>query len=149
MFKFKGRYGNVLPAANDYSASLIGNDSANVAGGNVAALRAGQRVLRDDKVIGLFPEGELTLDGKMQPLQPGAAAIACRSKAWIQPVYIAGNYPTWPKGAKRPKLGKVTVYFGKPFKPISYAKHRREAVNKTTQQIESAIHKLRDAHDKK
>lgn len=116
-------------------------------GGNTAALRAGKHVLLMDRALALFPEGQLSLDGKMQELQPGAAAIACRSNAWIQPAYIEGNFGTWTKGRRYPLPGRVTIRFGKPFKPVIVEDSRRESVRQTTAKIEQAIHTLRDKKD--
>jgi len=50
------------------------------------------RLLRDDKVIGIFPEGTRSKDGVIRKFHPGVAMIALRTKVPVIPVYISGDY---------------------------------------------------------
>ena len=44
----------------------FGTIPVNRSGTDIAAVRAALRVLKDEKVIGLFPEGRISLTGEMQ-----------------------------------------------------------------------------------
>lgn len=41
-----------------------------------AALRFSASLLREGEVVGIFPEGQLSEDGELQPIKPGVALIA-------------------------------------------------------------------------
>jgi long-chain acyl-CoA synthetase len=60
----------------------------------------------------LFPEGERTQDGHLLPLQPGLGLIVQELGIPVVPVRIDGLYEIFPRGARWPKRGKVTVTFG-------------------------------------
>ncbi len=49
-------------------------------------------LLRQGKVVGVFPEAYLSRDGRMQDFKPSFAYIALKSGAPIIPVYCAGRY---------------------------------------------------------
>jgi 1-acyl-sn-glycerol-3-phosphate acyltransferase len=60
-------------------------------------LKAGQAVL-------MFPEGERTRTGEVQPLKPGVLLLIKRMAAPIVPVGIAGAFDALPRVRKWPKL---------------------------------------------
>jgi long-chain acyl-CoA synthetase len=62
----------------------------------------------------LFPEGERTLDGHLLPLQPGLGIMVQELGIPVVPVRIDGLFEIFPRGARWPKRGKVTVTFGAP-----------------------------------
>ncbi len=74
----------------------------------VKRLRGGEKVL-------LFPEGARTLDGKLQPAQPGVGLIAVKSRAVIQPVRIFGARDALPRGSGKMKMTSITVVIGDAF----------------------------------
>ncbi len=86
----------------------------------VEKLQAGGAVL-------IFPEGERTWKGPMQPLKPGIHLLIKRAPAPIIPVGIAGAYEAYPRTAKFPflsplflpanKKGPVAVSIGRPLDP--------------------------------
>jgi len=61
----------------------------------IARLEAGHPVL-------VFPEGERTHDGKMQPLKAGIALLFKRVRVPILPAGIVGAYQAWPRWRKYP-----------------------------------------------
>jgi len=94
----------------------------------IAQLQKGRAVL-------VFPEGERTLTGRMNPLKPGVHLLIKRSLAPVIPVGIAGAYDAYPRRAKYPKLSPlflpatkaaVAVSIGKPLDPHRYAALPRE-----------------------
>ena len=46
-------------------------------------------MLSEGHILGIFPEGRRTTDGKMGPFMPGAAMIAVRTNAPMIPIYIS------------------------------------------------------------
>ena len=58
---------------------------------NRDALRAAGQVLKEGRMLGMFPEGKRSTDGVMQPAQYGSALIAYHNKVPILPVGISGT----------------------------------------------------------
>ena len=56
---------------------------------DLTAVKTAFRVLSDGGILGIFPEGRRTTDGKMGPFMPGAAMIAVRTNAPMVPIYIS------------------------------------------------------------
>lgn len=80
-----------------------------------AALQAGIEVLGAGGVIGLYPEGTRSPDGRLYRGRTGVARLALRSRAPVVPVGLIGSREVMPKQAKFPKLwGSVKVNFGRP-----------------------------------
>jgi len=78
-----------------------------------AAMRKSYQLLQDRQIVGLFPEGSRSKNGKLQKAYHGAALIAARSGVPILPVAIAGPY----------RLFKpLDVFIGPPFvlPPLTY-----------------------------
>jgi 1-acyl-sn-glycerol-3-phosphate acyltransferase len=78
------------------------------------ALRRAFEVLREGRVLGMFPEGKRSLSYQLQEAQPGSALIAARSGASILPVGISGSEQVKGIGfiLHRPR---ITVTIGRPF----------------------------------
>jgi 1-acyl-sn-glycerol-3-phosphate acyltransferase len=64
----------------------------------------------------IFPEGGRSPDGWGQDHRAGAAWLATRTGRVVVPVHVAGTGRILPKGATRPRRGKVTVTFGRPIR---------------------------------
>jgi 1-acyl-sn-glycerol-3-phosphate acyltransferase len=77
------------------------------------ALRTMIQVLRGGGKLVMFPEGTRSRNGRMGRLRPGAAAVACRCKVPILPVYIDGTYEAWSRHAPLPRPARVRAAFGK------------------------------------
>jgi len=80
-------------------------------GGDREALRAGLKVLKDGNVLGLFPEGTRSKDGKLGKGQPGAGFFALRSTAAVVPCAIIGPYKSF---------RTLRVVYGKPINMEEY-----------------------------
>jgi long-chain acyl-CoA synthetase len=74
-------------------------------------------VLKEGKAICLFPEGGRTFDGKLLPFKKGVGILSMELDAPLVPTLIEGTFEVLPRGAIRPKLGKIKVTFGKPIHP--------------------------------
>ena len=79
------------------------------------SLRVPIRRLQDGFFVCLFPEGERTWDGQMNPLRPGFSALLRRVDVPIVPVGIAGAHEAYARGEKLPRLsGRIRVVYGPP-----------------------------------
>lgn len=80
-----------------------------------AALHSGVEVLAEGGVLGLYPEGTRSPDGRLYRGRTGVARLALRSRAPVVPVGLVGSREVMSKQSKIPKLwGRVTVKFGEP-----------------------------------
>jgi 1-acyl-sn-glycerol-3-phosphate acyltransferase len=93
--------------------------------------------LRLGKAVLVFPEGERTPHGRMQPLKPGVQLLIKRAMAPILPVGIAGAYEAWPRWRKYPmpaplfmpaSARTLAVSIGKPLDAARLAALPREQV---------------------
>lgn len=80
-----------------------------------SALDAAAGVLEAGGVLGVYPEGTRSIDGRLYKGRTGVARLALRSGAPVVPVGIAGSMQIMPKRARFPKpWGRLTVRFGQP-----------------------------------
>lgn len=83
-----------------------------------AALDAGKLVLDHDGLLGIYPEGTRSPDGRLHKGRTGPARMAQATDAFVVPVGLIGSDKVMPKKAKLPRLsGKVLVRFGEPMPP--------------------------------
>jgi len=80
-----------------------------------AALREAVERLRQGHVLGIFPEGTRSPDGRLGPAEKGFALLARQTGAPIVPVAIEGTNRILPKGAKWPHRHHVRITIGTPF----------------------------------
>ncbi|RCV55289.1 lysophospholipid acyltransferase family protein [Marinitenerispora sediminis] len=80
-----------------------------------AALRTGLKVLRQGKLLGIYPEGTRSPDGKLYRGRTGVARLALESGAPVVPMAMINVDKIMPPGRTVPKLGiRPKVVFGKP-----------------------------------
>lgn len=78
------------------------------------ALSKSAELLRQGKVLVIFPEGGRTPTGRLRPGKPGIGLLVAQTKCPVVPVYIQGTYEVLPPEASWPKFRSVTVTFGAP-----------------------------------
>ena len=80
-----------------------------------AALQAGVECLEAGGVLGLYPEGTRSPDGRLYRGRTGVARLALSSGCPVVPVGLVGSRDVMPKEAKLPRLrGKVIARLGSP-----------------------------------
>jgi 1-acyl-sn-glycerol-3-phosphate acyltransferase len=80
-----------------------------------AALRTGMRVLREGNVLGIYPEGTRSPDGRLYKGKTGVARLALMSRVPVIPWAMVHTFEMMPPGHPLPKLGiRPGVRFGKP-----------------------------------
>lgn len=80
----------------------------------IRALQASARVLRDGKVLCLFPEGERSASGTVRPFRKGTGILVRELKIPVLPAVISGAFEAWPRGQTVPRVHPLRVRFGPP-----------------------------------
>ncbi len=96
------------------------------------ALRKGLGILKDGKVLGLFPEGTRSKTGEMGKGLAGAGFFALRSEAHVVPCAIIGPYKAFKK---------LKVVYGKPI-DMGSIKEKKLNAEQATDLIMGEIQKL-------
>ena len=87
------------------------------AGGEASerALRTGLRVLAQGNLLGIYPEGTRTPDGRLYRGKTGVARLALEGRAPVIPCAMLGTYDLQPPGTVMPRLRfRPGARFGKP-----------------------------------
>jgi 1-acyl-sn-glycerol-3-phosphate acyltransferase len=79
-----------------------------------AAITTGVRILREGHMLGIYPEGTRTADGRLYRGKTGVARMALEAQAPVIPVAMIGTYEIQPPGRVRPAIRRVGVVFGDP-----------------------------------
>lgn len=112
----KGR----LTAAFFRSAGQIPVDRSGKDAGQ-AALREGLGVLSKGELLGIYPEGTRSHDGRLYKGKVGVAAMALGAAVPVVPCAMVGTFEIQPPGQKIPKIRRVTIRFGRPLDFSRYA----------------------------
>src|SRR5436305_3517771 len=79
-----------------------------------AALNTAERLLKQGKLLGMYPEGTRSPDGRLYKGKTGLARLALHTGVPVIPVAMIGTNKVNPPGTSMLRFGKVTVRFGKP-----------------------------------
>src|SRR5881397_4406119 len=79
-----------------------------------SALKALIRVLKAGNAALVFPEGSRTLDGHLQPAEPGLGLVIAKTLAPVVPMRIFGAHEALPRGGGRLRFVPITVVIGEP-----------------------------------
>lgn len=70
---------------------------------DLSTFKKSLKVLKNDGVLGIFPEGTRVKEIDLENAKPGVGLIALKSKTTVLPVFIEGNYKPF---------SRINVYFG-------------------------------------
>ena len=73
------------------------------------------RAIREGNTLVLFPEGRLTCNGKSCPITPGTADLVRKLGVPVYTITAEGAGKTFPKWAKKPRIGRIDVRLRKLF----------------------------------
>ncbi len=79
-----------------------------------AALRTGTRILAQGDLLGLYPEGTRSPDGRLYRGKTGVARMALEAGVTVIPVAMIDTEKIQPVGRLRPRIMRVGVRFGRP-----------------------------------
>jgi len=88
----------------------------------IEAMQGSAYILKHNKALCIFPEGERSIDGEVKEFKKGIGIIAKELNAPLVPVYINGAFKAWPRTQKFPKLHPISIKFGSPVAPDVLAK---------------------------
>ncbi len=110
-------------------------------GGDRSALKALIRSLRANHGTLVFPEGSRTLDGNLQPPQPGIGFVIAKTLAPVVPMRIFGARQALPRGGGRLRFCRITIVVGEPlyFTAADLAGNNREVYPRLSQRVMDAI----------
>jgi len=94
----------------------IGQVPVDRAGGKASAtaLRSGLEVLERGDLLGIYPEGTRSPDGRLHRGKTGVARLALEAKVPVIPVVMIGTEHMQPPGRIIPKIMRPGVRFGAP-----------------------------------
>ncbi|MFE6622837.1 lysophospholipid acyltransferase family protein [Streptomyces sp. NPDC008086] len=132
----KGR----LTAAFFRSAGQIPVDRTGKEAGQ-AAIREGLGVLSKDELLGIYPEGTRSHDGRLYKGKVGVAVMALKAGVPVIPCAMIGTFEAQPPGKVIPNLHPVTIRFGKPLDFSRYAgmENEKAILRAVTDEIMYAI----------
>ncbi len=79
-----------------------------------SALTTAERILTEGKLLGMYPEGTRSPDGRLYKGKTGLARLALETGVPVIPVAMIGTDVVNPPGSKMWRFGRVQVKFGKP-----------------------------------
>ncbi|MCC3772450.1 1-acyl-sn-glycerol-3-phosphate acyltransferase, partial [Streptomyces sp. UNOC14_S4] len=109
-----------------------------------AAVDTGLEVLNQGGLLGIYPEGTRSHDGRLYKGRVGVAAMALQSGAPVIPCAMIGTFEAQPTGRRLPRLVPITIRFGEPLDFSRYAgmQDQRAVLRAVTDEIMYAILKL-------
>jgi len=79
-----------------------------------ASLNTGLRVLHEGEVLGIYPEGTRSPDGKMYRGRTGVARMILEGDVPVVPVAMIDTEKVMPIGSKLPKVRRLGIVIGEP-----------------------------------
>ncbi|MEO6205931.1 MAG: lysophospholipid acyltransferase family protein [Mycobacteriales bacterium] len=105
----KGRFRRYFfTATGQVPVDRAGADAA------AAALITSVRLLEEERLVGFFPEGSRSRDGRLNRGRTGLARVAAASGVAVIPCATVGVFALCPAGKRMPRPKKVTIRFGEP-----------------------------------
>ncbi|MFE2480588.1 1-acyl-sn-glycerol-3-phosphate acyltransferase [Streptomyces sp. NRRL F-2747] len=106
-----------------------------------AALREGLGVLAKGELLGIYPEGTRSHDGRLYKGKVGVAAMALGAGVPVVPCAMVGTFEIQPPGQKIPNIRRVTIRFGEPLEFSRYAgmEGERAVLRAVTDEIMYAV----------
>lgn len=86
-----------------------------------ASLNSGLEILGRGEILGIYPEGTRSPDGRLYRGRTGVARMILETGVPVIPVAVTGTDRAMPIGAKLPKVAKIAVRFGEPLDFSRYA----------------------------
>ncbi|WP_411070477.1 lysophospholipid acyltransferase family protein [Streptomyces sp. cmx-4-25] len=135
----KGR----LTAAFFRAAGQIPVDRSGKEAGQ-AAIREGLCVLDRDELLGIYPEGTRSHDGRLYKGKVGVAVMALRAGVPVVPCAMVGTFEIQPPGRVVPRIRRVTIRFGEPldFSRFAGQEGEKSVVRAVTDEIMYEILRL-------
>ncbi|WP_395243337.1 lysophospholipid acyltransferase family protein [Agromyces sp. MMS24-K17] len=111
-----------------------------------ASLNTGLRVLSEQRILGIYPEGTRSPDGKLYRGRTGVARMVLESGAPVIPVAMIGTEEVMPIGTRLPRVRRVGIIIGEPMDFTRFAgmEGDRFVLRSVTDEL---VHRLRRLSD--
>lgn len=111
---------------------------------NQEGLKKALGYLKKNEIVGIFPEGTRSVDGKIRKPKTGIAYLLLKGKVPVLPIGIKGSDKILPKGASFPRFKKCKVKIGKLmyFNNFFDKKANKRLLTKITNDIMKEVAKL-------
>ena len=88
--------------------------------------------------------GARTLDGNLQPAQPGLGLVIAKTLAPVVPMRIFGAHEAWARGSKKIRLHPITIVVGHPifFTQADIAERGKDVYQRLSERVMNEIAKL-------
>jgi 1-acyl-sn-glycerol-3-phosphate acyltransferase len=108
---------------------------------DMSALKTVIKLIRAGECTIVFPEGARTLDGQLQPAQPGLGLVIAKTLAPVVPMRIFGAHEAFPRGGKPHPFRPITLVVGEPifFTPADLVGEGRELYQRLSEQVLARI----------
>ncbi|HEU5268332.1 MAG TPA: lysophospholipid acyltransferase family protein [Jatrophihabitans sp.] len=109
-----------------------------------ATIDTGAELLAAGKLLGIYPEGTRSPDGRLHKFRTGVARLALRTGAPVIPVGLVGTDQVLPAGERRWRRVPLEVHYGAPLSFAGRAEDERSsrALREVTEIIREAVQKL-------
>jgi 1-acyl-sn-glycerol-3-phosphate acyltransferase len=110
-----------------------------------SALKALIRVLKAGNAALVFPEGSRTVDGGLQPAEPGLGLVIAKTLAPVVPMRIFGAHEALPRGDGGLHFVPITIVVGEPilFTAADLNPPGKDLYKRLSQRVMDAIAALR------
>jgi len=108
------------------------------------AIKKAVGFLKNGEVVGMFPEGTRSKDGKVGEGKHGAAMLSLMADVPIVPAAVTGTLNAKLKSGIIPKYKQVTVKYGDPIYPNQFEGSRKEKMYEITDKVIDSIRKLKE-----
>jgi len=112
--------------------------------GDFKSLKKSLKQLEKGRVLGIFPEGGVSTDGKLKPFMSGSSYIALKTGTAVLPVSLYGTRNVLPVGTYFPRRKRIIVNIGNPINVEKKDKIRKDDLAKLDFLLEQEIQKLMD-----
>ena len=107
----------------------------------MSAIKTIIKLVRAGQCTVIFPEGGRTLDGQLQPAQPGLGLVIAKTLAPVVPMRIFGAHEAFPRGGKPRLFRPITLVVGEPirFTQADLAGRGRELYQRLSERVMERI----------
>ncbi|MFH0868341.1 MAG: lysophospholipid acyltransferase family protein [Candidatus Woesearchaeota archaeon] len=111
---------------------------------NEKAFQTALNYLKNNEIIGIFPEGTRSVDGRLQQGRTGIAKLALGARVPVLPLGIIGSRKILQKGKFFPRPRRCRINIGKPlyFRKYYHRKPTKKALEGITRIIMKEIARL-------
>jgi 1-acyl-sn-glycerol-3-phosphate acyltransferase len=107
-----------------------------------AALRTAKRLLDEGRLVGMFPEGTRSRDGRLYRGRTGVARLAAETGVAVIPCATVGVFDIAPPGTRVPRPRRIAVRFGRPMQWPAGEAASPAALRSWTDELMSEIQRL-------